>query len=188
MKTIYKNSIRSRKLIKTAFASALQRKEIDKITVTDIVNEAGINRGTFYLHYKNIAELVEDIQDEIAEKFLSILDGFEEYNTENLVKIMIPRMNAILQEDLNYYRLLINSKQYGKFALKQKRVLLGVIEKTGGYNANMNSPLFKAMVDYITGGVVSIYADWFAGLIDCSLDELGQMCITMINRTLGYRA
>lgn len=187
MKTIYKNAVRSKKMIKTAFATVLQNKEIDKVTVTDIVNEAGINRGTFYLHYKGIADLVEDIQDEIAEKFLSILEGFEEYNTDSLVKIMIPRMNNILEEDLDYYRLLINSKQYGKFALKQKRVLIGVIAKASGYNGDINNPLMKAMINYITGGVVSIYSDWFAGNIDCTLEELGQMCISMINRTLGYR-
>ncbi len=186
MKTIYKNAARSKKMIKTAFASVLQAKEIDKVTVTDIVNEAGINRGTFYSHYKGIADLVADIQDEIAEKFLSILEGFEEYNTESLVKIMIPRMNNILEEDLDYYRLLINSKQYGKFALRQKKVLIGVIAKASGH-VNIDAPLIKAMINYITGGVVSIYSDWFAGNIDCSLEELGQMCISMINRTLGYR-
>ena len=47
-KAEYRNSIRSKTLIRNALLSLMQEKEFEKITVTDIVSKADINRGTFY--------------------------------------------------------------------------------------------------------------------------------------------
>lgn len=46
-KAEYRSSIRSKQLINAALADLLQEKPLDKITVTDVVRRAGINRGTF---------------------------------------------------------------------------------------------------------------------------------------------
>ena len=35
-------------------------KDIEFITVTEITKKAGVNRSTFYLHYENIYELLEE--------------------------------------------------------------------------------------------------------------------------------
>lgn len=43
----YRSAVRSRRLIREAFLQLLQEKELRKITVTDIVNRADINRTTF---------------------------------------------------------------------------------------------------------------------------------------------
>jgi len=52
-KAEYRSAVRSRRLIHTALADLLLEKPLDKITVTDVVNRAEINRGTFYLHYRS---------------------------------------------------------------------------------------------------------------------------------------
>lgn len=54
-KAEYKSAIRSRRMIQRALVELLQEKELDKITVTDIVTRADINRGTFYAHYADLS-------------------------------------------------------------------------------------------------------------------------------------
>lgn len=44
-----------------AFLDELSEKPFDKITVTGIVKRCGINRNTFYYHYHDVYELVEDL-------------------------------------------------------------------------------------------------------------------------------
>lgn len=51
---VYKSALRSRKWIRQAFMELLREKEFEKITVTDIVNRADINRSTFYAHYPDV--------------------------------------------------------------------------------------------------------------------------------------
>lgn len=60
-KAEYRSAIRSRKLIKEALADLLQEKPLDKITVTDVVNRAQINRGTFYAHYADIPDVINHL-------------------------------------------------------------------------------------------------------------------------------
>ena len=37
----------------------LERKSLDRITVSDITDECGLNRQTFYYHFHDIYELIE---------------------------------------------------------------------------------------------------------------------------------
>ena len=42
---------RTKKLLRQALTRLMQQKDFQSITVTDVVREADINRGTFYAHY-----------------------------------------------------------------------------------------------------------------------------------------
>ncbi len=44
-----------------AFLLTLKEKDLEKITVTDIVKKAGIVRTTFYNHYENIPTIFIDV-------------------------------------------------------------------------------------------------------------------------------
>ncbi len=48
----------------------LQKKPLNKITVTEIVDDCGLNRMTFYYHFKDIYDLLEWVCVEDAEKAL----------------------------------------------------------------------------------------------------------------------
>ena len=73
LKAEYRSSIRSKTMIKEAMLELMVEKPFDKITITDIVKKADINRGTFYAHYDNTAEVLKSISasvmDEIAAVF-----------------------------------------------------------------------------------------------------------------------
>ena len=45
--------------IHDAFFMLLKEKELEKITVSDVVKKAGIVRSTFYNHYENVPALME---------------------------------------------------------------------------------------------------------------------------------
>ena len=51
------------KITKIAMAQALKKllilKDLDKITINDISNDCGINRQTFYYHFRDIYDLLE---------------------------------------------------------------------------------------------------------------------------------
>lgn len=52
--------LRTHQLIQTAFIELVLLKPFSKITIEDIAEHASINRSTFYLHYKNIFELLNE--------------------------------------------------------------------------------------------------------------------------------
>ena len=60
-----RNALRSKRLIREAFFALLKEKELEKITVRLIADRADVNRSTYYAHYQDIQELVDEIGDEI---------------------------------------------------------------------------------------------------------------------------
>src|SRR5574344_917124 len=61
-------------ITKRALSQSLKKllgvKPLDKITVTDIVEDCGVNRQTFYYHFQDLADLVEWTCLEDADKAL----------------------------------------------------------------------------------------------------------------------
>jgi AcrR family transcriptional regulator len=52
----------------------MQTKSIKDITVRELADEVDINRSTFYLHYKDIYDMVERVENNLAEGFITTLD------------------------------------------------------------------------------------------------------------------
>lgn len=74
--TIYdKMNAQTRQLIEDTFLTLLAEKEFSKISVRDITTTAGINRGTFYLHFVDKYELLERIEQ-------ALLDGLQDACSE----------------------------------------------------------------------------------------------------------
>lgn len=61
----------TRQAIKEILLEELKTKPYSKITVTEICKRAEMNRGTFYLHYYDI----DDVLNDILEDFLSDTSG-----------------------------------------------------------------------------------------------------------------
>ena len=62
--------------IRGAFLELLLRKPVDRITVKELAERAEINKGTFYLHYRDLYDLYRRLVEETAGK---IADSFDPY-------------------------------------------------------------------------------------------------------------
>lgn len=59
--------------IKAVFRELLKTRQPEKITVTDICREAGINRSSFYLHYLDLDELENSMAHDLEGRLYDIL-------------------------------------------------------------------------------------------------------------------
>ncbi len=69
-----------------AFFLILKEKELDKITVSDVVKRAGIVRSTFYNHYENIPDLVTAIEDKTIHDMFVLMEKFHPKNDREMCK------------------------------------------------------------------------------------------------------
>lgn len=69
-----------------AFFLVLKEKDLEKITVSDIIKKAGIVRSTFYNHYENIPALVTAIEDNTIEDIFSLMETFHPKNDTDICK------------------------------------------------------------------------------------------------------
>lgn len=61
----------AREAIKAAFLRLLEERPLREITVKDIVQDCGVNRNTFYYHFKDIPALLEELITDQAERIIA---------------------------------------------------------------------------------------------------------------------
>lgn len=76
-------------LIRQAFTSLLEEKPIQRIAVTELCQRAGINRSTFYAHYGDIYDLLQQIEEDMLRDFQQALAPLLEADLEMLSPLQI---------------------------------------------------------------------------------------------------
>lgn len=69
-----------------AFFILLQDKDIDKITVSDVIKKAGIVRSTFYNHYENIPALLVAAEDKTIQDIFKMMESFHPKNDRDMCR------------------------------------------------------------------------------------------------------
>ena len=148
-------------ITKNALAASLKRllskKELSKITISNITNECGVNRQTFYYHFKDIYDLVEWACVEDGKR---ALQGKRTYNSwqEGLEQIF----KAVLENKpfiMNVYRS-VSKEQIESYLYKLTFELIeGVVnEKAEGTGLPEEDKRFIA--DFYKYGFVGVMLDW----------------------------
>jgi AcrR family transcriptional regulator len=62
-----RRSVKTKKVIRKVFLELLAEKNINRISVVEISKRADLGRGTFYLHYKDVYDLMETLENELID-------------------------------------------------------------------------------------------------------------------------
>lgn len=180
--TEYRNSIRSRKQIKKAFAELLSEKnDISKITVKEIVERADISKSTFYAHYSDMYNVVEEFEQEIIDLLNSLLHDYLKSHTLDY-PTYIRKLIALLKENEEIYKKIFASDMPIKFIDNLKDICTTALNKDLRVNfLNKNPKVRIAEIDFITNGTIHLFVDYFKGEIPQTLDEIGNGIISAMN-------
>lgn len=84
-------TLNTKKTLSASLKKCMERKPLSKITVTDIVNECGLNRKTFYYHFQDVPDLLKWTLEQEA------VDVVKEFDLLN-------ELEAALRFAVNYIR------------------------------------------------------------------------------------
>ncbi|MDU5108954.1 MAG: TetR-like C-terminal domain-containing protein [Clostridium sp.] len=68
---------KTKDVLKKSLIILMQEKSINSITVKELCEKADINRGTFYLHYKDVFHMLSEIEKELFEEFQDMILSYE---------------------------------------------------------------------------------------------------------------
>lgn len=75
-KTVDRRVKRTKKMLVEGLTVLMKEKSANEISVRELADLVDINRGTFYLHYKDIFDMVEKIQQELFDAFYQRLNKY----------------------------------------------------------------------------------------------------------------
>lgn len=165
-----------------ALIKLLDKKDFDFITVKEICKEAGVNRSTFYLHYENTVDLLEEAIVYTNNKFLSYFKNADESFISNMKSKSNDELMLITPEYIKPYLKYIKDNK----ALHLSGVLKSAYMRSQEKFERMASHIFYPIMErlgveenrreyiltYYTHGIIAIVEQWLKN--DCreSIDEI----------------
>ena len=163
------SSKKTRKLIKKAFAELIhEKKELSKITVTELVKRADITRSTFYTHYDDIYDVANDYQLETIELLIS--DDNVLHSKQDIVNYFNDVFDC-LKKNEDTYKMLLSSNECVFFLEKLKKMssqkLLYTLK-----NICKDSKYLELDISFFMNGLINELLTYFRDKSDYTLDDL----------------
>ena len=171
MSTIKKEdprTIRSREMFKNAVFSLLSEDyKISNLTVQKVAAQAGLNRTTFYLHYRDIQDLLTQITDEIlkelSDKIVALIQAKDLSEKQQLTQFL-----DYLYIHRNYLLILFSMNQFEE----QLFLLLKQLVETRRKNSKEDLPADYVTIDIKTASLVGIIMWWMRNGLHFSSDYI----------------
>ncbi len=175
-KAEYRSSRRSRALIRSALLSLMKDKPFDKITITEIARSADINRGTFYAHYKNISEVLESIQTDVAIEMSRIFEDLSLSNVFADCEKILTKAVEFISRDPQFYRTLLSIDNGKNVVEMWKSNIIGYLEATSFFSSagisQQKMLSYRCTVTFIVNGTVESIMDSLLGKNNIPLEML----------------
>jgi len=172
-KKVYRSALRSQRFIRQAFMDLLKEKQPDKITVTDIVNRADINRSTFYAHYTDVRNLMEELQREFVEQSVSLLKNADFLEMLRNPKPFLQKWIEIGFRNRELYTFL-GKAAIATSAIEQFKILLvekamSIPEIPEDIRKQKN---FEIRINFFVGGIINVYQQYLVGNLEATPEEI----------------
>lgn len=157
---------RTRKLITDAFTRLIQTKNAGSVTVKELVEEAGLSRATFYLHFEDMPSfLMELTNDTIEDMILYAVND----NSDEMISIeekgFYKRYFDYIYDHQMLFRGMLGAHGYPLF--RQKFIEAGI----KGYEQQLK-PYRDSFEDYVSLDMLTHYiASAHTGIVEHWLNE-----------------
>ena len=187
-KAEYRSSIRSKSLIKKALAKLMHEKDINKITVSDIIREADISRGTFYAHFPDIHSVLKQIETEEIKNLVNLVNRASSEDTDiNDTNSFLSVVFKYLYNDFDYYRMLMQSSFLNNFICRlidiyYEDTLATLLER----DPTKNVAEANLYMTFTTNGAKEVIVSWLQGGIICTPEELASRLAKLLELCNRY--
>lgn len=172
-KAEYKSSLRSKRLIYSALADLLLEKPLERITVTELVRRADINRGTFYAHFTDVPDVANHILDQYFEKISSAFSE-ESLAIEQWPDVLVAQIQSIFEEDSELTLKLASSSASSYIEQKLCALMLDYLMRYEHTLPQLSHEDFLIRLRFCARGLTGLYHDWCAGTLSMPLPMLAE--------------
>ncbi|MGM9938040.1 MAG: TetR/AcrR family transcriptional regulator [Candidatus Ornithomonoglobus sp.] len=170
-----RNAIRSVNMLMDAYFELLSSMPAEKITVTAIVNKAGLNRSTFYAHFDCPNDVRRLLEERLVEELMEQIDCLDfkgiMKNPQPLLDIVAER----LESRMDYLRVMFDKHPAAEWMERVKEALIerfmSDAEAEGAYE---NKDVLLINLRFFVGGYISLCRDYINNKLTHTPSELSE--------------
>ncbi|MEF9990817.1 MAG: TetR-like C-terminal domain-containing protein [Romboutsia sp.] len=171
--------------LKEAFWSLYKIKRINQISIKEITDKAGYNRGTFYLYYQDVYDMLSQIEDEL----LNQLDDISQI----VINLVISSDNNSEESDkfFKYFKdniahisVLLGGNGDAYFQAKYKEMLKNYIrEHLRVEKIDYSEETIDFTLEFLISGVIGLILYYFSENKEPDVDALKRISSTVIGQS-----
>lgn len=178
-----KRSLQTKKIIKDTLSDLIEEKGFNEISVTDLTRRANINRGTFYLHYADKYDLLEQVEEELIKEIqehTKNLDCLDLLNI-NLVSDSDPftiKLLEYIKENASFIKAILGPKGDPMFRIKLKKLIeANLFEKQLSSEYNPGNMLVEEeyFISYVLSAHLGVIMHWLENDLEKSPRDIALM-------------
>ena len=186
----YKRSSHSRhsNVTASALTDLLKHKPIQSISIKELCNTAGINRGTFYTHYTDIYDLLNHIEEQMLSDFLQAIEPLLSTDEDALSPVEITTgVFQCLKENSDICTVTLGN--YGDKAFAMKLFRLGREKCMQAYSKHFRNATPK-QIDYyyafVSAGCMGLLQKWLEEGMVTSAQTVAKMAESIMIYGMGF--
>lgn len=179
-KKVDRRVIKTRRQLKKGLAALMKEKSVNQITVKELVEEVDINRSTFYLHFKDIQDLLREIEENMEAQIKRAIEEHPIVSGNENAFYFIEDMFRVLDEEREISKALIGPNGDMGFIHRIERIIKensrGTLEKMfPGKKEDL-----KYFYAFCLSGCLGLVKVWLNEGEEKSPEEMAQMTFNMI--------
>lgn len=183
--------LRTRQLIKDAFVELLEETDLQQITVNRLAERATINRVTFYLHFRDIPDMLEKMANDMIDDISTVFRKTPTEHTsseENSWEILENLLQHIADHS-NFYKNFLTSKKVPIFrdrlTLFLREKIVTKIDESGRRVQLTEIVKEDILIWYETSALIGTIVSWLQNDMPYTPSFLAQQFALLHHRALN---
>ena len=172
-----RRAIMSKRMIKTTLTEMLMQEPLESVSVTRLCKTADINRSTFYAHYIDIFDVMEDMEDDYAEK----ISLFRLGNATGIVLEQVRDLVSYVDKHQESYLVLLKNGYLKEKCIKEWTKMF--VDADG---EELNCEKQNLIVRCMVSEVLEVLRRWITGEITIPYQEIIVLLFEIIGRNGQY--
>lgn len=176
--------VKTKRMLRAALAKLMAEKSVNRITVRELTDIVDINRATFYAHYTDIYDLVEQTEKEIYENLQELLNQHAlDYDGIDIRPLLRALFQFIANDAEMGFALLC---RHGDVAFFQRiQALVGDYFKAQWqrFNSDADSRWRQPFI-FVLSGCTGMMQYWLEHGMQETPEELADLCAHLVRNGL----
>lgn len=170
---------KTRALLLQSLIQLMKKKDIKDISVKELTDLADINRGTFYLHYSDIYDMLKKTEDELFEEFNKILDRSLTLQTQTgSSAAMLFDIFTFLEKHRDMAQAMIGPHGDLAFVNRLKELVSIRLQYLLEQNhSSLNCEYYRA---FIVSGCIGVIETWLSSQTPDTAGNMAKLCKDML--------
>lgn len=177
---------KTRRQLRECLITLLKEKKVQDITVRELTDMADLNRGTFYLHYKDVFDLLEKTEAELQEDFNQLVCKHDAVDLKQRPSVIFNEIYSLVYDNADLIEILLGENGDLNFVNRLKQLIREKCLKDWmEVFRSGNAAAFDAFFSFIVSGCIGLVQYWLQTGPKETPEQMAKLTEHIITKGIG---